>query len=166
MLKNILNQLYKNKIEKIYVTGFIDIENGIAEFYPDYTTYYILIKGRYLKLESIEQYSKLKFELVDNISFDFSYEIEDEMYKAVSSVEELILTNSLLAGNNIVKIIFYNLDESKVTCLAMEIILENGQMIFFDPTYVCGICAGGEKQKSVWLNSCDNKIIVKELVIE
>ena len=39
---------------------------------------------------------------------------------------------------------------SGVTCAALELRLQNGQVVFFDPSYHFGIRIGGIEQEATW----------------
>ncbi len=136
-------------IKDIYLTGFVDIEDGIAQFYHDLRFVYFEINSKYIKFESINQFSKLKLKIADSIEYDF--EIDEDMIRAKSSVGEIILNDTMATGNDIDNIIFYNLEErEELVCDAVEIKLVNGQVIFLDPSYYFGINVGGKEQKQMW----------------
>jgi len=140
-----------NNIEDIYLTGFVDIEDGIAQFYHDLRFIYFEVNSKYIEFESINQFSKLRLKIVDSVEYNF--EIDEDMMKAKSSVSEIILSDTMANGNNINSIIFYNLEEreeEELICDAVEIKLVNGQVIFLDPSYYFGINIGGKEQKEMW----------------
>ena len=103
-------------------------------------------------VESVEQYSRIKMKITDEISYD--YEIDEDMTRARSSVSEIILNDTMSEGNIMEQIIFYNLDEQQnkdeLICDAIEITLVNGQTLFLDPSYYFGINIGGNRQKELW----------------
>lgn len=141
-----------NPIEDIYVVGFTDIEDGIMEFYSDLERMYFEMSYKYFAFESVEQYSRIKMKITDEISYD--YEIDEDMTRARSSVSEIILNDTMSEGNIMEQIIFYNLDEQQnkdeLICDAIEITLVNGQTLFLDPSYYFGINIGGNRQKELW----------------
>lgn len=146
---NELKKYIRNKtITDIYSVGFIDDEDDICVFHKNLNYLYIEMDSQYIKLQSINQYSALKFQLVDCIDYD--YEIDEDWKKAKSSIANVVLNNSMSLGNIIRKIIFYNLNEKDLSCDAAEFVLENGQILFFDPSYVFGINIGGIEQKKTW----------------
>lgn len=138
-----------HNIEDIYLTGFVDVEDGIAQFYHDLRFVYFEINSKYIEFESINQFSKLKLKIVDSIEHNF--EIDEDMIRAKSSVSEIILSDTMAKGNDIDNILFYNLEEQdELICDAIEIELVNGQVIFLDPSYYFGINIGGKEQKQLW----------------
>ena len=105
--------------------------------------------SKYIKFESINQFSKLQLKIVDFIEYDF--EIDEDMIRAKSSVGEIILNDTMANGNDIDTIIFYNLEvQEELICDAVEIKLVNGQVIFLDPSYYFGINIGEKEQKQIW----------------
>ena len=139
-------------IEDIYLTGFVDVEDKIAQFYHDLRFLYFEINSKYIEFESINQFSKLKLKIVDSVQQN--YEIDEDMMRAKSSISEIILSDAMANGNDIDNIIFYNLEkEDELICDAVEIELVNGQVIFLDPSYYFGINIGGKEQKQIWKNN-------------
>ena len=153
-----------NNIEDIYLTGFVDIEDGIAQFYQDLRFIYFEINSKYIEFESINQFSKLKLKIVDSIQHN--YEIDEDMMRAKSSIGEIILNDTMANGNDIDNIIFYNLEEKdELICDAVEIELVNGQVIFLDPSYYFGINIGGEEQKQIWKINFKENVTISETCI-
>lgn len=154
-----------NNIEDIYLTGFIDVENGIAQFYQDLRFIYFEINSKYVEFESINQFSKLRIKIVDSIAYDF--EIDEDMMIAKSSISQIILNDTMAEGNHIVDIIFYNLEEQEeLICDALEIELANGQVIFLDPSFYFGINIGGKEQKQMWKNNLKDAVKVSETYVK
>lgn len=160
-----LKRMIKDKsIEDIYLTGFIDIEKGMAQFYHDLRFIYFEIDSKYLEFESINQFSKLKIKIVDSVQHN--YEIDEDMMKAKTSISELILNDTMSNGNDIGRIIFYNLEEEdELICDAVEMKLVNGQVIFLDPSYYFGINIGGEEQKQIWKSNLKEYVNISEMCI-
>ena len=113
-----------------------------------------------LKLESINQYSKLKIKFVDEVMFDFDFEIEEDMIFAKNSVAELILIDTMV-DNRIESLECYNMElrDEGFECDSFFIKLFSGQELFFDPTYIFGINIGGKKQKESWLKDLPKEIL-------
>lgn len=153
-----------HNIEDIYLTGFVDVEDGIAQFCHDLRFVYFEINSKYIKFESINQFSKLQLKIVGFIEYDF--EIDEDMIRAKSSVGEIILNDTMANGNDIDTIIFYNLEvQEELICDAVEIKLVNGQVIFLDPSYYFGINIGEKEQKQIWkINFKETKNIVETCI--
>ncbi|AQS08730.1 hypothetical protein CLOBY_08400 [Clostridium saccharobutylicum] len=155
-----------NDIEDIYLTGFVDIEDGAAQFYHDLRFIYFEVNSKYIEFESINQFSKLRIKIVDSVGHNF--EIDEDMMKGKSSVSEIILRDTMANGNDINNITFYNLEEQEeeLICDAMEIKLVNEQVIFLDPSYYFGINIGGDEQKQIWKFNLKDNAKVNETYIK
>ncbi|NFO86380.1 hypothetical protein FDC58_10240 [Clostridium botulinum] len=166
MIENLKKVVNNNDIEDIYLTGFIDIEDGIAEFYPDLRFIYFEINSKFIEFQSINQYSKLRIKIVNLVNHNF--EIDEDMMKVKSSVSKIILTQDGAIGNCIDTIKFYNLEEKKeeLICDAIEITLENKQVIFLDPSFYFGINIGGTEKKEVWEDNFNEKTLIKNTCIK
>lgn len=165
MIEKLIKLVKDKEIEDIFLTGFVDIENGIAQFYHDLRFVYFEIGGRYIEFESIRQFSKLKIGIADTLPFQF--EIDEDMIKAKSSVSEIILNDTMAIGNKIDRMVFYNLEEQKkLVCDAIEIELANSQVIFLDPSYYFGINIGGKEQRQMWEFNLKEPEKVKETIVK
>lgn len=165
MIRDIKKIVKDNNIEDIYLTGFVDIEDGIAQFYHDLRFIYFEINSKYIEFESINQFSRLKVKIVDSVEHNF--EIDEDMIKAKSSVSEIILNDTMANGNEIDNIVFYNLEEQEeLICDAIEINLVNGQVIFLDPSYYFGINIGGKEQKRMWKLNLKENVNISETYIK
>lgn len=166
MIENLKKVVKNNDIEDIYLTGFIDIEDGIAQFYPDLRFIYFEINSKFIEFESINQYSKLRIKIVNSVNHNF--EIDEDMMKGKSSIREIILTQDGAIGNCINIIKFYNLEEKEeeLICDAIEIKLENKQVIFLDPSFYFGINIGGDEQKQMWKFNLNDNAKVNETYIK
>lgn len=164
MIEDLKKLTKGHNIEDIYLPGFVDVEDGIAQFCHDLRFVYFEINSKYIKFESINQFSKIKLKIVDSIEYDF--EIDEDMIRAKSSVSEIVLNDTMANGNDIDNIIFYNLEgQEEIICDAVEIKLVNGQVIFLDPSYYFGINIGGKEQKQLWkINYKENENIVETCI--
>lgn len=164
---NKLKKLVKNNdIEDIYLTGFVDIEDGIAQFYPDLRFIYFEINSKFIEFESINQYSKLRIKLEELVNHKF--EIDEDMMKGKSSVSEIILNQDGAIGNCIDIIKFYNLEEKEeeLICDAIEMKLKNEQVIFLDPSFYFGINIGGCEKKEIWKENLNSNAKITETYIK
>lgn len=147
-----------NPLEDIYLSGFVDIEDGTAEFYPDMRYLYFLLGDEFIEFQSFEQSSKMKIMLTDSVMHKF--EIDEDMMPAKASVNETILVDTL-ADNRIKELFLYNsttICENEIICDAVQVNLVSGQQIFLDPTFYYGIGVGGIAQKEWWKNNLSNEL--------
>lgn len=166
MIEYLIKIAKNNDIEDIYLTGIVDNEDGVANFYHDLRFIYFEINSLFIEFESINQFSKLRIKIVDSVGHNF--EIDEDMMKGKSSVSEIILRDTMAKGNDIDYVIFYNLEEyeEELRCDAMEIQLVNEQVIFLDPSYFFGINIGGDEQKQMWKFNLDDNARVNETYIK
>lgn len=141
-----LSTIIGKKITDIYIVGFVYLEEGQNEFTPDLRWMYFEFEDILIEFESFKQYSRLRMERVLDIRYRFEY--DEDMIKVKSSVKELVLVSSILS-DNIVKDIEFK-DGTEKNCAAVKIILENGQIIFIDPSFPYGIGVGGKEQEEYW----------------
>ena len=163
-----LTDLFKNEaIQDIYLLGFVDIENRKANFSPDMRCYYFEFGDQYIELESIEQYSKLSVRIVDSVHYKF--EIDEDMFPCTTSVNQLILMDSMSAKNIVNRFVIYGLEcdtADQIVCHSLQLNLENGQELFIDPSFYYGINIGGAEQRRFWKENLINPTIVEEIQIE
>ncbi len=162
-----LRELLKsNQIEDIFVLGFVDNDSEVTEFYQDMRYLYFMIENRYIEIECIEQSSKIKIMITDNIVHKF--EIDEDMKKAKTSMSEIIFVD-ILANNSVREFLLYNITMVTVdyiVCDAIQINLNSRQKIFLDPTFYYGIGVGGIEQKEWWKESLNGKSIVCEDIMK
>ena len=166
-MKDKLRRLVKlDTLEDIYLTGFLDIEHGTAEFYPDMRYLYFLLGDEFIEFQSIEQSSKIKIMITDSVMHKF--EIDEDMMPAKASINEMILVDTL-ADNRIKELFLFNISSScknEIICDAVQLNLISGQQIFLDPTFYYGIGVGGIAQKKWWENNLANGLPPCEEIIQ
>lgn len=141
-----LSKIIGKKLTDIYTVGFVYLEQGQNEFTPDLRWLYFEFEDILVEFESFEQYSRLKIEEVADVRYLF--EFDEDMIKIRSSIKDLILVSSILA-DNIVKSVELK-DGTEKNCAAAKILLENGEIIFIDPSFPYGIGVGGKEQEEYW----------------
>ena len=147
-------EIKQEKILDILVCGLVDIEDGIAEFIPIMEYLYFKFETKTIEFESIEQYSKLKIEYMNQLAYKFE---DEDMYPAYSSISELVLTDTM-AKNTVKSIEIYGGEQidNELICYAVSFHLNSGQEIFIDPSFYYGIGIGGKHQKDTWFNNYPN----------
>jgi len=168
LLEYYLKEKYKiNKpIEDIIVVGGIDKDDEVIEFRKDLRFLYFKFDTFFLKLKSVNQYSKLELSIVDKIAYD--YEIDGDEVYAKTSVFEIILNDPMSLENIIKKMFFYNLEEDNdsIICDALEMVLENGQCICIDPSFLQGINIGGIEIIKQWKDNYSDRQGIEETILE
>ncbi|WP_321388940.1 hypothetical protein [uncultured Enterococcus sp.] len=159
MLKKLKEKLQNNIIEDIYVTGYLyENDEGINEFSPTMDFLYFEFEDYYVEIHALDQDIKIELNVVDSINYNF--EVDEDMVASKSTVGQLIL--DMETGNSIANIKFYNLEEKNdsLICEALELRLENGQLIFCDSLSYDGLNIGGNRQRDIWeYNLSDDKEI-------
>lgn len=144
--KDMLSEIIGKEITDIYTVGFVDVEKGQAEYYPDLRWVYFEFEDVYVEFESIKQYSRLKMQKVDEVRYLF--ETDEDMMRARSSIRDIVLVDSFLVGNEVKRVELKGGGEEE--CCAAKIILENEHFIFLDPSFLHGIGMGGREQEDMW----------------
>lgn len=167
MLDNLVDIFKSGSIQDIYLLGFVDIEDGVADFCPDMRCYYFAVGEKYLEFESINQYSKLSVRIVSSIRYQF--EIDEDMLPCKTSVSQVILTDSMSAKNTVKSFIINGLelnDTQQLVCNSLQLNLDNGQELFIDPSFYYGINIGGVEQRKFWIENLTDDTKLDEIVIE
>ncbi len=141
-----ISTILGKKLTDIYVVGFTYLEEGQNEFTPDLRWLYFEFEDILVEFESFEQYSRLRMEKVLDVRYRFEY--DEDMIKVRSSIKEFVLVSSIRT-TNVVKSIELK-DGTEKNCAAAKIVLENGQVIFIDPSFPYGIGVGGKEQEEYW----------------
>ncbi len=143
------------RITDILLVGFVDIEDGTAQFYPDYRWIYLELDGSELIEFSAGSDGRLSVQTVNEARFLFA--VDEDMHKAKMSAIETVLVSSYLAGSEISEAELGNAEEAEgcLRCDFARFILKNGQRLFLDPSFHYGIGIGGEAQEKYWM-WCEN----------
>ncbi len=147
---NLFDDMFMEELEDIISTGFYDtLEEGI-EYIADMNILYLEFKYFLIRLESIENFSRLSIKREEKIRQEF---IDDEDMKfAFARLHNIVFRMGEMDTVRIEKICLYNLNtnDSEIICDAMKICLSSGQVLFFDPTYYFGINIGDETLIPIW----------------
>lgn len=152
MIKEYLKKLYAQELLDIICVGSVEIDNSHAEITTSHTCIYIELDFGYVKLDSVDQYSKLRLSFAREI--ENNIELEEGEFFTKYSIANIVLKD-FLAENIMKSVGVYNanyIPPSTLECDALEIKLENGQLIFVDPSYF-GIQIGGEEIKYRWMET-------------
>lgn len=167
MLQDVLKIVSNNTFDSIYLTGFVDNEDGgVAQFYPDMHFIYFEFGNKLLeiyKCDVLNQPSQLRIMVVDALRHDI--DLEDVTY-GTSKINDIIFINPL-ANNKIKKMYYFNYraDKGVMFCDALHIILCNGQNIFLDPGFM-GINIGGLDVKEIWKDNLITEKVPEAICIE
>lgn len=167
MLENLVDIFKSDSIQDIYLLGFVDIEDGVADFRPDMRYYYFEVGDQYIEFQSINQYSRLSVKVVDSIRYQF--EIDEDMLPCKTSVSQIILLDSMSAKNTVKSIVINGIElknKEQIICHNLQLNLDNGQELFIDPSFYFGINIGGAEQRKFWIENLKDGVKPDEIVIE
>lgn len=163
MFDNFKEIISVNNIDEIYLTGIVDVDNGIGEFVPNTSYLYFEFGDQIVEFEAIDNYSRLRLTMVGSIRNETEF---DDVIPCIAKVGKIVFTNPL-ATNKIRSIHFFNLDvaDNELTCDGMQIKLISGQDIFLDPGFL-GINIGGLDLKQTWEDNLLDGIVPVHTYIE
>ncbi|MBU2711909.1 hypothetical protein [Zooshikella harenae] len=152
MEKSQLSSIIGMQLKDIIHVGVIDFEENIGEITTFHTHLFLEVNKLFLKLESVEQYSKLKVSFNSDVDFSFDFDIEEDMsfckYSAANIYFDSTLAENYISSVALYEPLFY---DKSLACDAMEVVLDNNQCVFFDPKNLFGIKVGDSKLKDVFL---------------
>ena len=131
----------------LILVGSIEIDSDDVETTINTEYLYLEFDDSLFLFSSIEEMSELNVTEKDEI--DFSYEIDEDDRYFSTSIRNLYLVDTI-SDIAVKEVNEYRLDDK---LKGVEIILENNQMLFIDPTYYTGIKLGGEIVKNMFLEN-------------
>jgi hypothetical protein len=149
MMTSSLRKLAGRSLDDIHVVGFLDEEETPVRFQLQLRCIYLSISGELLELHCVEDTGLLRLDIV--AQFSAPPDLDDDLRVCVTSVREMVLADPD-AENTIVEIELLGalFGPHSTTCSAAQLKLQNGQTLFFDPSYHFGIRIGGIEQRTVW----------------
>ncbi|GAS82865.1 MULTISPECIES: hypothetical protein [Paenibacillus] len=152
-LEELKNIVQNNLLSSVYVTGIVlssERENELAEFVPYRSYLFFEFGDQLVKIEAIEQYSKISIALTP--TFIVRVEVED-VIPAKSNISDIILDNSLI-DNKVSQIELLNMEvkSNEIICDALKLSITNNtnkQELFLDPQFF-GINIGGFGVEELW----------------
>lgn len=152
-LEEIKNIVQNNFLSNVYVTGIVlpsERENGLAEFVPYRSYLFFEFGDQLVKIEAIEQYSKISIALTP--TYIVRVEVED-VIPTKSNISDIIFDNSLI-DNKVSKIEFFNMvvKRNEIICDTLRLSITNNtnkQELFLDPQFF-GINIGGSDVEELW----------------
>ncbi|RUS45553.1 hypothetical protein [Cohnella sp. AR92] len=164
MLNSLIKIISTCSFDDIYLSGFIDPEEeDVVEFTPWSHCLFFEFAAQLIKIESVDQYSKLRITYSTNLLTDVDM---DDFVPSKARISYLIFKNPL-AKNKIIRMEFYELEEQidQLICDALKIQLQNNQVLFLDPSYLA-INIGGLEVEEEWLHNSKEEYQPKSTVIE
>ncbi|MFC1641666.1 hypothetical protein ACFL5O_03105 [Myxococcota bacterium] len=152
MTPAILSELAATTLDDIHVVGFVDDDESPCRFHGQFRVMYLDLGGQLLELRCIEDTGRIRMALARE--FSKPPDLDDDLQPCVMSIRELVLVDPD-GENRMVALRLWGalFDNESVTCSAAQLELENGQVVFADPSYHFGIRLGGPEQKATWFQN-------------
>ena len=167
MIKDLFNILKSNPITNIFIVGYIDSDSNLKRFNVIQVELYLEFKDFLLRCSSVNQYSKLKIDIVDEISYVFDWQIEEEDEFCYCSISDMYLSDPY--GTNMISSAEFllddecNIDDGLVQCARLSI--GDKDYLFLDPTHTFGIQINKQTSMSEWIqNKAYKKIEYKNSI--
>ncbi|PAD30900.1 hypothetical protein [Paenibacillus sp. 7523-1] len=152
-----------NIFDDVHLIGFMDQEdNKPAEFVANTEQFFLEFGDHFIKIETIEQYSKIAISVVSDIQVNIDLE---DVLPAKSKIGSVIFNNPL-ATNKVSKLLLFSMEvESEVViCDALKLVLSNKQEIFFDPSFL-GLNVGSSEVEKFWRENQKQDSILCPMII-
>ena len=152
LIAKLTNLLKTTEFTDIYFVGYVDGEENPTSFHPALEILFFEFEDCFLRLQSVEQYSRIDLKLTADIDFDFPFDMEEEDIPASVSMGDSLLDGTTMTTHKVVKVRLFGLtdDQGAIKCDALEFTLSTGQVLFVDPTYEFGFKLGSAAQEQVW----------------
>ncbi|MFD1887367.1 hypothetical protein [Paenibacillus wenxiniae] len=150
-LEQIKNMMKTHVFDDICLVGFVYAEeNELTEFIASMRCLFLEFGNKIIKVEEMEQFSKLSLTVVDDIHIDIDVE---NFIPAKSRISNVVFHNPL-SDNIVSEIVLFNMEEheARVICDVFKLVLLNKQELFFDPSFL-GINVGGSEVEALWRNN-------------
>jgi hypothetical protein len=161
-INQILNLFQSHSLTNILVLGYIDNDDKIKRFNIIEKDIYLEFGEALLLCSSVNQYDQLKMNVVDKISPELDFEIEEDDELCVCSLYNMYLFDPY-GTNRITSAEFLldknsNLEQGLVKCLGLRI-GESKDYLFIDPTHTFGIQVNGKRSIEEWIEKAANSPI-------
>lgn len=144
-MSTILQKLIGQDVYDVQLYGVVDTDEEPVEFLPVLDAIYLLLGDVTLRLRRDDITARL---LVEESNEPFiPFELESGHKICRSSIGKFVLNNPN-ADNRVRRFVLHN--QSGESLGALEVVLNSGQVLFFDPSFFDGINFGGIEQKAIW----------------
>ncbi len=152
VLEKLSNLLKTTEFTDIYFVGYVDGEESPTTFRPALELMFFEFEDCFLRLQAVEQYSRVHLTLTADIDYDFPFEIEEEDIPASVSMGDSLLDGTTMTTHKVTKVRLFGMADRDyfIDCEALEMTLSTGQILFVDPTYEFGFKLGSAAQEQVW----------------
>ncbi|MCX5743100.1 MAG: hypothetical protein NT062_11470 [Proteobacteria bacterium] len=134
------------------VAGFVDPTERPLRFHAMYRSVFLECGGTLLSFGVLADTGRMQIASIRSVHV--VVELDDDLQPASTSIRETVLEDP--DGSNRIRTIqLWDTEGGPdgIECAAARLDLENGQIVFIDPTYHFGIRIGGIHQQDSWLNN-------------
>lgn len=133
----------------LQVAGLVYQAEKRLRFTPFFEQVFVVLGSGLLELRALDQGEALRLRWVDAIQPDLKLDPGDQL--ATSSIGPVIFRD-IHADSPIqsIQVFSARIESDGLHCEALQLILSNRQVLFFDPTYTFGIRVGGPEQEAIW----------------
>jgi len=150
--RKVARLLEQQRLTDILIPGTLPVTGTVPRRLQPYAeTIYLKFSERYLRCDSVHQYSELRLTVTDEISLDVPMDEDDELATA-SMFEQLIgdgydaiFCTSLRCYIEVAPV------SGETRILSAALSLESNTLLFIDPAQTFGIRIGGPDQRDRWL---------------
>ena len=148
-LRELRALLAGKEVDDVFIAGFVDMDEIPLRFRALYRAVFVGCGGKLLRFGAIGSTARMLISEVKAVSLNV--ELDDGMQPAFTSVSQTIL-NHPDGPNRLATLRLWDaLDGADgVECAAARLDLQNGQQLFFDPSYYFGVRLGGREQEGIW----------------
>ncbi len=153
LMNQIINLLQSHPLTDILSVGYINSDDTIKKFHIIEEDVYLEFGNSLLRCSSVNQYDKLRMKIVNQIEFDFDFELEEDDEFCVCSVFNIYLfdpygTNQITSAEFLVDE-RCNIEEGIVKCAKFNIGIKDE--LFLDPTHTFGMKINENRTIKEWI---------------
>ena len=147
--KEFLQPLCGKSLTDLQVVGVVCPTHQGHHFTPFFEQVFWVLCSGLIELSTFEQGESLRLRWINAILPACNHDPEAPL--ATSSIAPVILRD-VHADSPIQSIKVFNarIESDGLHCEALQLLLQNRQVLFFDPTYTFGIRIGGSEQEGIW----------------
>lgn len=136
-----LQGLLGKSITDIFLVGYADLSTNPTSVCLRKDIIYLKLKEELLVIKANIYQRKFEYAWVADFGYDFSFTIDEDDSYVYSSIWDLIGLDFAPDQSHIKKVVLYKDNGFNA---ALELVMTNDQMIFFDATYLEGFKLGSE----------------------
>ncbi len=144
-MSTILESLIGQDAYDVVIFGIVDNDEEPAEFLPVLDAVFLLIGDVTVRLLRDDATARLRISQSTDAVIPFELETGQRVCR--SSIGKFTFANPN-ADNRVQQFVLHGANDDSAA--ALEMVLQSGQILFFDPTFFDGINFGGVEQREIW----------------